>query len=182
MKIEIKSWINGSVLFELDQENNSIKTTVEKAIQSGANLSDANLRGAHLSGANLSDAYLSGANLSDANLGGANLGGANLLSFKSDIWRVLMYTKKEVAGLKKAMIEGKINGSVYSGDCCCLKGTLAKVKGCTISEAGLFERSSELCEQWFMQFKEGQTPKNYSPMKMTLEWIEEFEMLLAQDN
>jgi len=56
----------------------SLKAAVEKAVQSGANLSDAYLRGANLSGANLSDAYLRGANLSGADLRGAYLSDAYL--------------------------------------------------------------------------------------------------------
>ena len=91
-KLSIKS-IWGSLLFELECENNSIKNTLLEAIKSGANLrhadlsgaylsradlSGANLRCANLSGANLSGAYLSGANLSGANLRCANLSGANL--------------------------------------------------------------------------------------------------------
>jgi len=102
-KIEIKT-IWGSLLFEYECENNSVKETVINAIKSGAdlidaNLSDANLSGANLIGANLrranlrranligadlsdanlSDANLIGANLSDANLIGANLSDANLI-------------------------------------------------------------------------------------------------------
>ena len=82
IKIQIKS-IYGSVLFEYEKENNTIKDTVVEAVKSGANLRYANLRyanlrGADLSGANLSDADLSGANLRDANLSGANLRYANL--------------------------------------------------------------------------------------------------------
>ena len=87
IKIQIKS-IYGSVLFEYEKENNTIKDTLCEAVKkganlrgaylSGANLSSANLSGAYLSGANLSGAYLSSANLSSANLSGANLSGANL--------------------------------------------------------------------------------------------------------
>ena len=82
IKIQIKS-IYGSILFEYEKENNTIKDTLLKAIESGANLRGANLSGADLSGAdlrgaNLSGAYLSGANLSGAYLSGANLRGANL--------------------------------------------------------------------------------------------------------
>ena len=51
---------------------------VRKAIEAGADLSDANLRGADLRGANLSGADLSGANLRGADLRGANLSGADL--------------------------------------------------------------------------------------------------------
>ena len=81
-KIEIKS-IWGSILFEYEKENNSIKDTLIEAVNSGANLRGAdlfgaNLRGADLFGANLRGADLVGANLRGANLFGANLHGANL--------------------------------------------------------------------------------------------------------
>ena len=69
MKIEIKSWMTGGVLFSLETE--SLKLCVEAAVKSGANLTDAYLAGAYLAGANLR-----GANLTDAYLAGANLRGA----------------------------------------------------------------------------------------------------------
>ena len=88
VKIEIKSWVHGGVLFEYESENATMKKAVEAAIDgnadlSGADLRDADLRdadlsGADLSGANLRDANLSGANLRDADLSGADLSGADL--------------------------------------------------------------------------------------------------------
>ena len=60
IKIQIKSRF-GSVLFEYEKENNTIKDTLIEAVKKGAYLSGADLRGADLSGA-----YLSGANLSGA--------------------------------------------------------------------------------------------------------------------
>ena len=59
-------------------KNTMTKNEILKAVQSGANLHDANLSGANLSGANLSGANLHDTNLSGANLSGANLSGANL--------------------------------------------------------------------------------------------------------
>ncbi len=86
MKFEIKSWINGGVLFSLETE--SLKLTLEAAVKSradlggadlgGANLGGANLRYANLGYANLRGADLRGADLRGANLGGANLGSADL--------------------------------------------------------------------------------------------------------
>lgn len=81
MNIEIKSWIDGSVLFSL--ETKSIKLAVEAAVKSRANLFRANLTGADLTRtnlfrANLSEADLTGADLFRANLFGANLSEANL--------------------------------------------------------------------------------------------------------
>ena len=77
IKIQIKS-IWGSVLFEYEKENNTIKDTLIAAINKGANLEGANLEEANLKGANLKEAYLEGANLKGANLKGANLEEANL--------------------------------------------------------------------------------------------------------
>src|SRR3990167_6115713 len=48
-KIQIKSYL-GNVLFEYEDEDNSIRKTVEKAHLSGADLSRADLSGADLSG------------------------------------------------------------------------------------------------------------------------------------
>ena len=76
--IQIKNRFSGSVIFEHEQEGNSIKLTVELVVKSGADLRGANLSGANLSYANLSGANLSGANLSGANLSGAYLRGADL--------------------------------------------------------------------------------------------------------
>jgi len=44
IKIQIKSRI-GSILFEYEKENNTVKDTVIEAVKSGANLSGANLSG-----------------------------------------------------------------------------------------------------------------------------------------
>ena len=83
VKIEIKSWFSGDVLFEYESDNATMKKAVEAAVDdnanlSGANLSGANLRDADLRDANLRDADLSGANLRDANLRDADLRDANL--------------------------------------------------------------------------------------------------------
>ena len=78
VKIEIKSWFSGDVLFEYESDNATMKKAVEAAVDDNANLSGADLSGADLSGANLRDADLSGANLRDANLSGADLRDANL--------------------------------------------------------------------------------------------------------
>ena len=87
IKIQIKS-IYGSVLFEYEKENNTIKGTLCEAVKKGADLSDADLsdadlsdaylRDADLRDADLSGAYLSGAYLRDADLSGADLSGADL--------------------------------------------------------------------------------------------------------
>ena len=78
IKIEIKNRWTGSVLFEYEKENNTVKDTMEEAIKEGANLEGADLRGADLEGANLEGADLKGADLEGAYLKGADLRGADL--------------------------------------------------------------------------------------------------------
>ena len=75
--VEIKS-ISGNVLFSYESEGNSIRKTLEKAVEAGVDLSGANLMEVGLSGANLREVNLTGANLSRTDLTGANLSGANL--------------------------------------------------------------------------------------------------------
>jgi len=108
MKIEIKSWLNGSVLFEGDFS--CLADAVSAAVKSGANLSWANLSradlgGANLSGANLSRADLSGANLSRANLSWANLSRADL-SGANLSWADLSWANLSWANLSRADLSG----------------------------------------------------------------------------
>ena len=78
IKLQIKNRCTGSILFEYEKDDNTIKDTVIEAVKNTADLRDAYLGGADLRGAYLPDADLRGADLRDANLGGANLGGAYL--------------------------------------------------------------------------------------------------------
>ena len=76
MKIEIKSWYDGKILFE--GEFGSLKLAVEAAVGQEIRLSGASLAGANLAGANLAEASLARANLDGARLAGARLARANL--------------------------------------------------------------------------------------------------------
>src|ERR1039458_2273611 len=78
VKIEIKHWITGLVLFEYSAADNTIYKTLKEALSNGADLYGADLYGADLRGANLRGADLRGADLRGADLRGANLRGANL--------------------------------------------------------------------------------------------------------
>ena len=87
VKFEIKNKLTGSILFEYEKEDNTLKKTVEEAVRvgaylGGADLEGADLRGAYLEGADLEGAYLEGAYLEGADLEGAYLGGANLKGAK----------------------------------------------------------------------------------------------------
>ena len=152
-----------------------------------ADLRDANLRDANLCDADLRDANLRGADLRDANLCGANLCGADLRdadlrSFRNDFWSILLTARHEVPGVITALKEGRVDGSTYSGECACLVGTIANVRGVDVE--GLEQDSSRPAEQWFLMIKQGDKPGDDTgggfAAGKALEWAEEFQALMAE--
>ena len=61
IKIEIKHYLTGSVLFEYSATKNTTKKTLTEAVAKGADLEGADLEGAYLKGADLKGADLEGA-------------------------------------------------------------------------------------------------------------------------
>jgi Pentapeptide repeats (8 copies) len=195
MKIVIKNRWYDTVIFEC--KAGSIREACEKASTQNINLrsadlsgadlrsadlSGANLRSADLSGANLSGADLSGANLRSADLSGADLSGANLEPIRVDFFDVLLRasTNGEVLGLIAALKEGRVDGSTYEGECCCLVGTIANVKHCRYNAIpNLTPSSSRPAEIFFMAISKGDTPKTNNASAIALAWAEEFQSLMA---
>jgi hypothetical protein len=212
IKIEIKHWLTGAILFEYSKDNNTVKQTVQEAVNKGAYLKGAylkgaylkgayleganlegaylkgaNLEGANLKGANLEGAYLKGANLEGAYLKGANLEGAYLAPIRDDMFLVLLHGRKEIPFLKENIIKGNINGSTYDGPCSCLSGTLenaARVNNGPQMDDRLktifdCRNSYRPIERFFMGIKPGDTPENSQFSKLALQWVEEFEKMIA---
>jgi hypothetical protein len=197
MKQQIKHRYSDKVLFECELDDNTVnpmREAVIRAVASKADLSEADLSFANLSKANLSEANLSEANLSKANLSKANLSEANL-SFanlskadlskaafnpiKADFWMVLLSAPFEIVGLRSALIEGRVDGSTYEGDCACLVGTIANVRHADYQQIGIKPDSSRAAERWFMGIKKGDTPETNQISKITVEWLDEFTSKLA---
>ena len=202
-----QKWRNGEDGGERADFSQADLTEVDFSYLSGADLSEANLRGADLSEANLSEAYLSEADLreaylSEADLRGANLRGAYLRGadlseigiddmeevpeslwahFAKDILYVLLNTRSEVPGLRKLLIEGKVSGTTYEGECCCLVGSLNNV-----AQNGTVDHYCERhipfymkglhnpCETWFYQIRTGDTPENSIFSRKVVELIDRF--------
>ena len=169
------------MLFSLETE--SIKLAVEAAVKGWADLHGADLHGADLRGADLHGADLRwadlrwadlrGADLHGADLRGADLRGADLSIIRDDIWAVLSSSPAEVAGLRTAIVEGRINGSTYEGECCCLVGTLANARHCKYDEIPtLRPNGSRPAERFFYTIKPGDTPENSQFSKLALEWVD----------
>jgi Pentapeptide repeats (8 copies) len=176
MAIEIVSrWDKSKVLYRAEDAAD-VRAAVVEAVKSGANLSRANL-----SRANLSGAYLSGA----------------LAPARADFWSILDQMPGEVPALEQAIQEGKIDGSVYSGNgCACLVGTLALAAGwggeeeisiggwCEDHVAGLEPDGSRPAEAWFAPIKPGDKPDEDALKPLTPPqdgWVskEQWDKLLA---
>ena len=177
-KIKILSYITGSVIYEPEKAETLKEAVVEANLRGadlyGADLRGADLRGADLYGANLYGADLRGANLYGADLRGANLRGADLDKLPKDfvnqcsrdILFILNCLKSEVPGLRKALVEGHVDGSQYEGECACLIGTLGNVDGGVdkvCETIPFYEKGTHnMGETFFLNIREGDTPENNS--------------------
>jgi hypothetical protein len=95
-----------------------------------------------------------------------------LLRAKSDIFDVLRSAyKPEIRYLLEAIELGKIDGSVYQGECACLVGSLEKARDgryvCT-------RNSSRPAEKFFMNIHPGDTPEKNAYSKKAQIWIMEY--------
>ena len=145
VKIEIKNRWTGSVLFEYEKENNTIKDTIEKAVKEGAYLGGADLAEANLKGADLEGANLAGANLKGAYLKGAYLGGADLAG----------------AYLAGAYLEGAYLGGTY------LEGAYLYVKDSEINVKSVLENFEEKNK---IKIKEWYINRNIAPTRWNEFW------------
>ena len=145
------------------------------AILARADLAHADLAHANLTYANLAHANLASADLAGANLAHANLARANLAEIRDDLFAVLSAAPGEVAGLYRAIVDGRVNGKVYEGECACLVGTIANVRGCRYdSVPGLHPNADRAAERWFLAIGQGATPDSSSIVAITRDWIVEW--------
>ena len=150
------------------------------AVLTRAVLRDAVLRDAFLRGADLRDAFLRGADLRGADLRDAVLTGADLRDAREDFRKILAAAPAEVAGLLLAVNEGRIDGGCYEGECCCLIGTIANMRG--VDYRDLAKSSVELepdmsrpAEVLFLAISRGHKPETNSVAKIVRDWIVEWQ-------
>jgi hypothetical protein len=145
----------------------------------GADMRGADMRDADMRGADMRDADMRGADMRDADMRGADMRGADMRDIKinnitdlddylnqcsRDMLFIFEHLRNELPGLRKALVEGKIDGTQYEGDCACLIGTLGNLDGGVdnVCEAiPYYEKGlNNYGEQWFWQIHEGDTPEN----------------------
>jgi len=187
---QIKNRFTGAVQFECDLSADAdgasfgvrLGLAVRKARIVKANLREALLRGSDLSAVDLRGVDLSGADLSEADLSDSNLSEANLAPIKQDFLAEVLRLPNELEALRAAIVEGRIDGSSYSGKCACLAGTLAKAAGVEsyhggdfISSPGIRFHASATSprESFFTAISPGDTPDKNGAAAIALEWTDE---------
>lgn len=158
---------------------------------SGVDLSDKDLTRADFTrstlnrsdfrGSDLTGARFDGAEMLGANFNGADLRTADLRRIKHDVDRVLREATQHSEGLEEllylaaAIEDGRIVGTVYQGECCCLVGTLAKSMGVGHTKIlGLTPDVFSYAEVFFMGIKKGDTPATSQISSIASEWVGEF--------
>jgi hypothetical protein len=112
-----------------------------------------------------------------------------LTEAKADFMEVCSKFPNEVGALRRAIIDGRINGSLYGGPCACLKGTLANAKWGVLPrvfaagekydmerlEAFGIPCDSDLpAEKFFYLIMQGDTPETCEFSAIALGWCDEF--------
>lgn len=92
---------------------------------------------------------------------------------------ILSTHPSEVPGIIKALEDGKVDGSTYSGDCACLIGTIAKIKHIDLSASisvisGIEKDGSRPAERFFMGIEKGDTPETNQFSFLAHKWATEW--------
>ena len=139
----------GTLLFELEKEDNTIKETLVQAVKDGADLRGADLK-------NLPEDFIN--------------------QCSRDMLFIFEHLKSELPFLREKLLAGKVNGTQYEGECACLIGTLANGDGGiekVCSAIPFYKKGTHNPgEQWFLNIKEGDTPKNNEFAKHVLMLID----------
>ena len=136
--------------------------------------------GSHFVGSHFDGSRFVGSHFDGSRFDGSRFDGEG--DAKQDFLSIISDARDEIAGLIAALRDGRINGSVYSGDCACLVGTIANLRGVDVRT--LHCDSSRPAEKWFLMISEGDKPGYSSPggyaSGKALEWAEEYIAALQQ--
>jgi hypothetical protein len=90
----------------------------------------------------------------------------------------LTEARNEVPELIAKMRAGEIDGSQYEGECRCLVGTIAGIRGVDTDDAFPDKSPSNPAEQWFSMIQKGDKPGDDSgggfALAKALEWALEY--------
>ena len=91
---------------------------------------------------------------------------------RADIVAVLSEYPSEVPALLRAIQEGHIDGTVYSGPCACLMGTIANARQCNVDD--LPTDSERPAELFFLGIRAGDTPETNQFSALAERWVRQW--------
>lgn len=102
-----------------------------------------------------------------------------------DVYRLFSRAPDEVMGLYNLLNAGKIDGSIYNGECACLVGSLVNLKlgvaprgrrdnRTVLAAKGLGGSVYAPAESFTLAIHEGDTPLNSWPARQLRHWIQEW--------
>jgi hypothetical protein len=107
-----------------------------------------------------------------------DLSDADTSAIKQDLLDILQYAVPEVPGLRLALVEGRVDGTAYRGECACLIGTIANLKDIPFRQMkGIDANPSRAAERFFTGIKEGDRPETNAISALVVQWIDEFVSL-----
>lgn len=102
----------------------------------------------------------------------------NLAAVKKELWQVLQLAPSEAKAVRQAILNGDVDGGYYIGECCCIKGIMAKSLGIPVKQLeescgiGLDRRS--YLENFLFNILDGDTPESSAYSRAILNWCDEF--------
>jgi hypothetical protein len=93
---------------------------------------------------------------------------------RDDLYSVLDLRPNEVVGLRAEMVAGRVNGSVYQGECACLLGTLSRCAGVSVDSIGIPLDPDRPAEALFAPIRPGMTPENCPLVAVIVGWIDQW--------
>jgi Pentapeptide repeats (8 copies) len=168
-----------------DEETERVEEALRTLMGSGVSLAnfrltDFNFTGTDLAGTQLTAARRTGTDLTRADLTGTvlrctNLKWAELEAIREDLWAVLSLALQEVPAIRAALVEGRVDGGTYYGECACLIGTIANARGCDVySLESLGPAPSRPIEHFFLRIDRRDTPQTNPIAKLIVHWIDEW--------
>jgi hypothetical protein len=102
----------------------------------------------------------------------------DLKAVKKDLWQVLQAAPWEAELVRLAIIEGEVDGSSYNGECCCIKGIIARNLGVPVKKLkqlfGISLNPTSPLEIFLFNLTEGDTPETSQYSWQMLKWLDEF--------
>lgn len=122
--------------------------------------------------------YRTGSDYPPARLRDSDFRDADFKAIRQDFWTVLSTAAEEVPAIRAALVEGRVDGGTYYGECVCLIGTIANARGCDIYslDVSLRPAPDRPIERLFMQINRGDTPKTSAIAKLVVQWIDEWRV------